>query len=37
MDQETYQRNLIGPMAHDEYKARQRKRARERVMGENLP
>ena len=37
MDQETYQRNLMGPMAHGEYKARQRKRARERVMGETLP
>ncbi|MES2964123.1 MAG: TIGR04552 family protein [Bdellovibrionota bacterium] len=35
MDQETYARNLMGPMAHDEYKARQRKRARDRVMGES--
>lgn len=37
MDQETYARNLMGPMAHDEYKARQRKRARDRVMGDSLP
>ena len=37
MDQETYNRNLAGPMAHDEYKARQRLKARERVFGENLP
>jgi uncharacterized protein (TIGR04562 family) len=36
MDQETYNRNLAGPMAHDEYKNRQRKKARERVMGEHL-
>lgn len=36
MDQETYNRNLAGPMAHDEYKARQRSKARERVFGENL-
>ena len=34
MDQETYARNLMGPMAHDEYKSRQRRRARDRVMGE---
>lgn len=34
MDQETYARNMGGPMAHEEYKARQRKRARDRVMGE---
>jgi uncharacterized protein (TIGR04562 family) len=33
MDQETYSRNLSGPMAHDEYKARQRRRARQRVLG----
>lgn len=32
MDYETYIRNLTGPMAHDEYKNRQRKRARERVL-----
>lgn len=32
MDQETYIRNLSGPLAHDEYKNRQRKRARERVF-----
>ncbi|RYZ73862.1 MAG: TIGR04552 family protein, partial [Proteobacteria bacterium] len=36
MDQETYNRNLAGPMAHDEYKNRQRKKARERVMGDHL-
>ncbi len=36
MDQETYNRNLAGPMAHDEYKNRQRLKARERVMGEHL-
>ena len=33
MDYETYVRNLSGPMAHDEYKNRQRKAARERVLG----
>ncbi|MCM2282939.1 MAG: TIGR04552 family protein [Bdellovibrionaceae bacterium] len=33
MDYNTYVNNLSGPMAHDEYKARQRKRARERVLG----
>jgi len=33
MDYETYVKNLSGPMAHDEYKLRQRKRARERVFG----
>ncbi len=33
MDYETYVRNLSGPMAHDEYKNRQRKKARERVLG----
>lgn len=36
MDQETYNRNLAGPMAHDEYKARQRSKARERVFGDHL-
>ena len=36
MDQETYNRNLAGPMAHDEYKNRQRKKARERVLGDHL-
>ncbi len=36
MDQETYARNLAGPMAHDEYKNRQKARARDRVLGENL-
>jgi|GEM_PF-477727 len=35
MDFETYQKNLSGPMAHDEYKKRQRRKARERVMGPN--
>jgi uncharacterized protein (TIGR04562 family) len=33
MDYDTYVRNLSGPMAHDEYKSRQRRRARERVFG----
>lgn len=33
MDHDTYTRNLSGPMAHDEYKARQRRKARERVLG----
>jgi uncharacterized protein (TIGR04562 family) len=33
MDYETYMRNLTGPMAHDEYKNRQRKKARDRVLG----
>jgi uncharacterized protein (TIGR04562 family) len=32
MDYETYVRNLTGPMAHDEYKNRQRKKARGRVF-----
>ncbi len=32
MDYETYVRNLSGPMAHDEYKNRQRRKARERVL-----
>ncbi len=36
MDQETYARNLAGPMAHDEYKNRQKAKARQRVLGENL-
>lgn len=36
MDQETYNRNLAGPMAHDEYKNRQKAKARERVMGDGL-
>lgn len=36
MDQETYARNLAGPMAHDEYKNRQRLKARERMLGEHL-
>lgn len=37
MDYNTYVTNLSGPMAHDEYKARQRKRARERVLGVLAP
>jgi uncharacterized protein (TIGR04562 family) len=32
MDQDTYTKNLTGPMAHDEYKNRQRKKARARVL-----
>jgi uncharacterized protein (TIGR04562 family) len=32
MDYETYVGNLSGPMAHDEYKNRQRKKARDRVL-----
>jgi uncharacterized protein (TIGR04562 family) len=36
MDQETYNRNLAGPMAHDEYKNRQRLKARERMLGAHL-
>ena len=35
MDYDTYVRNLSGPMAHDEYKNRQRRRARARVLGFN--
>ncbi len=35
MDHETYVRNTSGPLAHDEYKNRQRKRARERVFLRN--
>lgn len=34
MDYETYVRNLSGPMAHDAYKDRQRRRARDRVLKE---
>jgi uncharacterized protein (TIGR04562 family) len=33
VDHETYQRNLAGPMAHEEYKSRQRRKARARVLG----
>ena len=33
MDEATWQKNLTGPTAHDQYKARQRRRARERVLG----
>lgn len=36
MDYDTYVRNLSGPMAHDEYKNRQRKKARGRVLGESI-
>lgn len=32
MDYDTYVKNLSGPMAHDEYKNRQRRKARERVL-----
>lgn len=34
MDYETHVRNLSGPMAHDAYKDRQRRRARDRVLKE---
>lgn len=33
LDHEHYLRSLAGPASHDEYKARQRARARERVLG----
>ena len=33
MDEATWQKNLTGPTAHDQYKERQRKRARERAFG----
>lgn len=33
MDEATWQKNLTGPTAHDQYKERQRRRARERVLG----
>jgi uncharacterized protein (TIGR04562 family) len=33
IDTESHASNLLGPMAHDEYKKRQRHRARERVLG----
>ncbi len=33
MDEATWQKNLTGPTAHDQYKDRQRRRARERVLG----
>jgi uncharacterized protein (TIGR04562 family) len=36
MDYNTYVSNLSGPMAHDEYKSRQRKRARDRALGSTL-
>ena len=36
MDIETYERNQRGPAAHDEYKRRQRRRARERVLGSEI-
>ncbi|HVK61354.1 MAG TPA: TIGR04552 family protein [Bdellovibrionales bacterium] len=36
VDVETYSRNMSGPMAHDAYKDRQRRKARARVLGEHL-
>lgn len=36
MDHKTYINNLAGPMAHDEYKARQKRAARDRVFGGSL-
>lgn len=33
MDCETWRKNMTGPTAHDQYKDRQRRRARERVLG----
>lgn len=36
MDHHTFLKNQSGPMAHDEYKSRQRIKARERVFGDNL-
>jgi uncharacterized protein (TIGR04562 family) len=33
MDEATWHKNLSGPTAHDQYKERQRKRARERAFG----
>lgn len=36
MDYETYVRNLSGPMAHDEYKNRQRRRAKDRVLRDDI-
>lgn len=33
MDEATWRKNLTGPTAHEQYKDRQRRRARERVMG----
>ncbi|MES2856823.1 MAG: TIGR04552 family protein [Bdellovibrionota bacterium] len=36
VDLETFSRNMSGPMAHDAYKDRQRRKARARVLGEHL-
>jgi uncharacterized protein (TIGR04562 family) len=36
VDLDTYSNNLMGPMAHDAYKDRQRRKARARVLGEHL-
>ncbi len=36
MDHDTFLKNQSGPMAHDEYKSRQRIKARERVFGDQL-
>ncbi len=36
MDHQTFLKNQSGPMAHDEYKSRQRIKARERVFGDHL-
>lgn len=36
MDHATFLKNQSGPMAHDEYKSRQRIKARERVFGDHL-
>jgi uncharacterized protein (TIGR04562 family) len=33
IDQDTYSKSLVGPTAHDEYKSRQRLKARRRVFG----
>jgi len=37
MDYKTYLGNLTGPAAHAEYKKRQRKAARDRILGEIVP
>lgn len=36
LDYEHYLRSLTGPASHDEYKARQRARARQRVLGDEV-
>ena len=36
MDHSTFLKNQSGPMAHDEYKSRQRIKARDRVFGDHL-